>query len=392
MKRNRTLLIALAISLLVHLLGIVGPGWYVPSLGDWVEPAVSPVIEARLVSPPPAGKRKAAAKAKPQPKKRKPAIAPATPKMPEAVVAQPPSAQPPSPVDVPKPVPDEPVDVAEPPPEVAPESVAAADEPSAAPDQPPKLSPGDTGPGSADAPADASPDAPAGEGDATAATSLLGMPTGLPLPNRVRIVYRVDYGDNGFTVGRAIQELRIKGRVYAMRSTAETTGMAAWFRPGRIVTESGGEVIDGNLRPRELVVERKGKTETAVFQWESATVVMPSGQTIALPDRTQDMLSMFAQLALMSLDQPKVTLPVLTSKVVEPYEFEVLGKEMVETGWGEREAMHLRNVQPNGVERTDVWLGVADARLPIRIRITDRHGDTFVQTADKMEFEEEGAR
>jgi negative regulator of sigma E activity len=86
--------------------------------------------------------------------------------------------------------------------------------------------------------------------------------------------------------------------------------------------------------------------------------------------------------------------PVATAKQVEHYEFAVLGEERIATPRGERPTLHLRNRQPDGKEATEVWLGLDDARLPIKIRHIDRRGDIFDQIAVRIEFEEtkEGTR
>jgi hypothetical protein len=229
------------------------------------------------------------------------------------------------------------------------------------------------------------------DGGPASITALQGE---IDLPRFARIRYRVSYGDNGFVVGEATQELHHDGRSYFVRSSAETTGLVRLFRPAKIVNTSVGDIVGGRLRPQEFRVERNGKIETAVFDWPAGIVTLPNDRQIALPARTQDMMSMVCELALMPLDKEIVSIPVLTSKIVERYDFEVLGEEKIRTPLGERRTLHLRNRQPDSKEATEVWLGLEDARMPIRIRHTDRRGDTFDQIAERIEFEEpkEGTR
>jgi hypothetical protein len=100
----------------------------------------------------------------------------------------------------------------------------------------------------------------------------------------------------------------------------------------------------------------------------------------------QDMLSMFCQLALIPTDGPKVMMPVVTGKKIERYEFEVMGEELVSTGLGEIRATHLRTRAATGTEATEVWLGLSVSRLPVRIRHTDRKGEVFDQVADRIQL------
>lgn len=51
-----------------------------------------------------------------------------------------------------------------------------------------------------------------------------------PLPERGRIVYRVDRGDSNFEIGRARHEWEIADDLYHLRSVVETTGLVWLFR------------------------------------------------------------------------------------------------------------------------------------------------------------------
>lgn len=211
----------------------------------------------------------------------------------------------------------------------------------------------------------------------------------LDLPRAVRIRYAVTMGDNGFVLGQTLQEFRQDGARYAMRSTATTTGLANIFKPANVVNVSEGEVAKGRLRPREYRAERgKGKLESARFNWEESRVALADGREFELPGATQDMLSVFFQLALMvPTDGPVISLPVMTGRKLEQYDFEVLGEETVATHIGARRALHLRARRPDARDSTEVWLSLADSRLPVKIRHVDRKGDVFEQVVDRLEFD-----
>lgn len=328
MRRSRPFLVALAISFALHLLAISGPGWNLPTLDELLAPDDEPPLEARLMAQP--GPPAVQAK-RPSPK-RVPASVP-TPAPPTEIARVSPGGTPPA-------APVEPDTVVE-------DSLAAA---------PP------------------APELPA---------------LAMTLPPYVRITYRVTLGEAGFLVGSAVQELRQDGSRYTMRSSAETVGIVWLFKPARMVNVSKGDVVASGLRPREFSVERNnGKNDTATLDWAAGEVRLDSGRQYPLKPGTQDMLSMFAQLAMLPLAGPLISIPVVTGKRVEQYEFAVVGRETIATPRGERATVHLSNRQPGSRESTDVWLGLDDGHLPVRIRHVDRRGDIFDQTAERIDFEE----
>ena len=95
---------------------------------------------------------------------------------------------------------------------------------------------------------------------------------------------------------------------------------------------------------------------------------------------------MFAQLAMMVGDVTVVSLPVVTGKKVEQYDFTLVGEETIITPLGNKLTLHLRNQPADSNESTEVWLGLTEARLPVKIRYVDRRGDVFEQIADSIEF------
>lgn len=341
MNRSRPFLVALAISFALHLLAISGPGWNLPTLDELLTPDEGPPLEAHLVAHP---GPVAVAPARPRPKKRpKPAPAPE----PDTGVKVSPGGTPP-----------------------APEAPAA-----------------DTG----DA-AGAAETAPATEAEAaTEAVPAVAM----TLPAYARIEYRVTMGAGGFPIGSAIQELRHDDSSYSLTSTAETTGIVRLFKSVRIMNVSEGDIVASGLRPRQFRMERStGGNESATLDWASGLVRFASGKEYPLAPGSQDMLSMFAQLGVVPIAGDSFTMLVATGKRVEQYEFTVLGEETIDTPRGKRPALHLRNRQPDSKEATEVWLGLDDARLPIKIRHIDRRGDIFDQIAERIDLQEpkEGQR
>jgi hypothetical protein len=327
MKVRRRFLLALVASILLHLGIVTAPGWYLPSLDEFLHPKKQPQsLDAWLIRP--AGKPLPA----PAPRPARPRPRPGATVVPQTPVSE----------SAPEPVPT---------PEVQAKAEASGAE---------SATPG-----------------------ATEAASKVQLPFA-----HLRIQYAVTMGEGGLVIGQAVQEFQNDGVTYLLRSTTGTTGLARLFKRVDLVHTSEGEVVDDGLRPREFRIERDGAAgEWAMFDWEQGQVTLSDGQRrFQLKPGAQDMLSMFCQLGLIPISGPSVSLPVVTGKKVENYEFTVVGEERLSTPMGEQPTLHLRTLG-TGSEATDVWLGLHYARLPLRIRHVDRKGEVFDQVAGSIEIE-----
>lgn len=195
-------------------------------------------------------------------------------------------------------------------------------------------------------------------------------------------------GDNGFILGETTQELRHDGTNYVLTRVAATTGLAGIFRPTKIVETSEGEITVNGFRPREFRIDRGGgKIESAQFDWQAARVTLSNERAFDLPLGAQDLLSVFSQVSLMETRGVAwVSLPVVTGKRLERYDFEVLGEEKITTPRGERLTVHLRNARADSKEATELWLSPEDANLPVKVRYVDKRGESFEQVAVAIEF------
>jgi hypothetical protein len=323
--------LALVVSLLLHAVIVSGPGWQLPTLDDLL--ADREQIEARLLPPP----------------------LPAAP----AIVPTPAPSQPPQPPQSPsRPKGSRPQ------PSVA--SVPAVPAPSAAP-----MMQGAEAPGPSAIPAP------------PAATSTVAA-----LPKRARIRYGIAMGGRGFIVGRAEHRWTFDGSSYTLRATAETTGLAALFKPAGVTQTSEGEVAADGLRPRAFRVERGGAVgDSASFDWAGGRVAMsPGPRDAAIEPGMQDMLSLFWQLGLLPVSPTGMAVTVATGKKIERYVFALAGEEKIDTALGERAAIHIKTIGTLGGDATEIWIDVA-RRLPLRIRHVDRKGEVFDQTVEEMETE-----
>jgi len=210
------------------------------------------------------------------------------------------------------------------------------------------------------------------------------------LPRQGHIRFSISRGDQGFVVGQSVHRWRHDGSHYTLTSVTETTGLAALFKPARVTQSSEGELDAAGLRPGEFRTERNGiPGEAANFDWTGMKLKLSAGsqREVDLVSGAQDLLSMFYQLgaAYTAASREPNTLMVATGRKFERYPFEVLREETLTTGLGAVRTAHLRSVA--GIEAIDVWLGLELRGLPVKIRYTDREGETFEQNADEIEFD-----
>jgi hypothetical protein len=211
------------------------------------------------------------------------------------------------------------------------------------------------------------------------------------LPGRLRIRYRVTMGEAGLLIGQASHDWRHDGETYQLTSVAETVGLAAIVKSARVEHVSRGDVVDGRLRPREFRILRDGVVvESASFDWPAQRVRLSrEGLDMALEPDTQDMMSLFGQLATMNLvDRSPFPVPVATGKKVETYEVAIDGIEEIFTPLGRQSTLHVR-IRSGDREATEIWFGRTGevARLPVKIRHVDRRGGVFDQVAESVEIE-----
>lgn len=315
------LLVALAGSLLIH--GAALFGTEVELFGEEPE---TPVLQAELQPPPAAPVSIAPAKppvtAKPRPKPRAVA-APAAAATPEA---PPPAAEMPEPLsEVPEPI------------------VEALSEP--APPEPVK---------------------PALPASGTIRFAVIKASLGLQVG---RAEHRWEFADDGS---------------YRLTATTETSGLAAWLRPARVVLESSGRLVAGGLQPERFRSVRDGREteEGADFDWAAGELrMLRDGRVHRLAPGAQDILSLNYQLAYLGRLAEGATLGVATARKYQRYALDALGEEEIEVPAGRFRTLHLRAITDS---MTEIWIALEHGHLPVKIRFTDKKGDSFEQVATEL--------
>jgi hypothetical protein len=189
----------------------------------------------------------------------------------------------------------------------------------------------------------------------------------------------------GLQVGRAEHrwEFTEDGR-YRLRGITETSGLAALLKPVRLEVESSGRLVAGGLQPETFRSLRNGRdsNENADFDWSTATLQLSrDGSVQPIAPGTQDILSLNYQLAYLNNPAGGATIGVVTGKKYERYELDSLGEEEIELPAGRFRTLHLRAQTHN---TTEIWIALDHHRLPVKIRFTDKKGESFEQVATEL--------
>lgn len=200
-----------------------------------------------------------------------------------------------------------------------------------------------------------------------------------PLPGRAQLTF-IAYKGTSFQVGEARHKLEIsKDGRYVLQVGMNTTGIASFFKTFELNQQSLGTVSAHGLRPDEFTETKatsKGKqTLTARFDWDNKQLAFSAGNTSALPEGAQDLLSFLYQFSQMQLDQATLPMHVSNGRKLENYQVEVGEGEEIQTRLGKLKALPLRKIHAPGEEGLEIWLGLEYRLLPVKVRQIDRNGE-----------------
>ena len=189
----------------------------------------------------------------------------------------------------------------------------------------------------------------------------------------------------GLQIGRAEHRWEFnEDGSYRLTAVTETSGLAALFKPVRMETESRGRMAPGGLQPETYRSLKNGKdaNESADFDWSTAAVRLArDGSVRPIAPGTQDLLSLNYQLAYLGKLAEGSSMGVVTGKKYERYALDSLGEEEVETPAGRFRTLHLRAMTDN---ITEIWIALDRQHLPVKIRFTDKKGESFEQVATEL--------
>jgi hypothetical protein len=189
------------------------------------------------------------------------------------------------------------------------------------------------------------------------------------LPPSIAIDYQLT---SSFADGRATYRWEREGDNYRIRGEAQAEGFFTLFLEGQILQEARGTVGPSGLRPDRFSERKPNAAEEGLtFDWPGGKVTFErkgESRTTPLADNTVDWLSMIFQLAHMPPAAGSTELQVFTQRRMYRFSLRVLGIEEIDIPLGRVRALHLRHEDPARAEAVDVWLGVDQHYLPVKMR------------------------
>jgi hypothetical protein len=189
------------------------------------------------------------------------------------------------------------------------------------------------------------------------------------LPASVSIDYHLT---SSFADGRATYSWEREGDSYRIRGEAEAEGFFTLFLEGRILQESRGTVTASGLRPERFTERRPNAPEEGLsFDWDAGKVTFErrgEDRTSELAGNTVDWLSMIFQLAHVPPSSEAYEMQVYTQRRMYRFRLKVMGIEEIDIPLGRVRALHLRHEDAERRENVDVWLGVEQHYLPVKLR------------------------
>ena len=205
-----------------------------------------------------------------------------------------------------------------------------------------------------------------------------------PLTGTTTLVY--EFSRSGLKLAEMTDTLRVDGSAYELDSKATGVGIVAVLARGQSIRrESRGTIGPAGLAPKSFVEQRGDCYRLAAdFDWSAREVVLTNAQGARsrepVPPTTQDRLSFPYQIAFVRGAPPaEFKVSVADGKHVTQYAFRLVGTETVATGMGELKALRYTKILSGDDTAFDIWLGIEQQLLPIRVTYADKGGAQFEQ-------------
>jgi cell division septation protein DedD len=229
------------------------------------------------------------------------------------------------------------------------------------------------------------PDKPA---SAASAASAAAAADAFEWPPSTRLSYRLSGNYRGPVEGQASVEWLRSGTRYQVLMDLSIGPSFAPLMSRRV--SSDGEVTAEGLQPQRYDEETRlvwTAPRRLNIQMDADTVRLADGSLRPRPPGLQDSASQFVQLTWLFTTQPEllqpgrsITLPLALPRQVEPWIYDVLDSETLDTPAGPVAAVHVkpRRVARPGVDLTaEVWVAPSLQYLPVRILIR-QSADTYI--------------
>lgn len=179
----------------------------------------------------------------------------------------------------------------------------------------------------------------------------------------------------------------VRNESYHINSVTEAKGLVSLFFD-KLTQTSTGSVTERGLRPNHYQYQYgddERRLQYADFAWSDGVIELNSSKgkkTEPLADGTQDLLSFMYQF-MFSAPLSKMQLAITNGKNLRTYDYQFVGEEVITTKLGDLNTLHIVTTGKED-EKTELWLAIDYQFIPVKIRKTEKDGDSIEQIASKI--------
>ena len=191
------------------------------------------------------------------------------------------------------------------------------------------------------------------------------------LPESLDLVYRANVA--GMNIGTLNRQLRkASAGVYSVTSETNATGIAAVLMNDTYREESEFKVDKGMtypLRYHQAPDKKPEKARIANFDWEKKKVSLNNDRVYDISPGVQDPASfLFFWMLNPPAEGEKGTIALVDGKRMTKYEFKIIGKEQIDTIWGEISTLRIERQKEGDPKKIlRMWLAIDKQHLPVVI-------------------------
>lgn len=187
----------------------------------------------------------------------------------------------------------------------------------------------------------------------------------------------------------------ITGSTYTVESITKGIGIYALLGERKLTSQ--GEVTELGLKPQRFELHQGDSTKKTLisdFDWANNTLrMLVKGivKDVALSVGAQDLASYAYQF--MFLPKPlknTVSVTMTTGKKLNQYAYQISeAEEILEISGAQYKSLHLTQINQNSLktDTKDLWLGVDQQYLPVKIIMIDDNGQKLEQTLTELHVE-----
>lgn len=224
-----------------------------------------------------------------------------------------------------------------------------------------------------------------------ASLSLVFLSLGaLAQPREVAAEYRVI--NSGITIGSIKESFVRTDNKYSIQSVTRSEGLLKAILDDQITVESSGRVGAEGLQPLEYGEHRLKDPKRdlrSTFDWDKGvmrTVLHGETSEAALPNATQDRISVMYQFMSMPKLTDTLVMPIAERRKIVVHVYRLVGDEKIDTPLGAFDTRHYQRVVSDATDtRADVWLAKERLNFPVRAVFDDPKGFRLEQVVVSLD-------